>query len=77
MGQTMNALHALYTLADYPVLADLACQRTQATRLDGRACRSIYEAALPGIEWQAVSASERAFMLSLGIESARLKNGGF
>jgi hypothetical protein len=36
-------MHALYTLADYPVLAALAAKRTQASKLDGRACRAIYE----------------------------------
>lgn len=61
-------MHALYRLADYPVLASLAQGGTKASKLDGRACRYIYEAALPRIDWQAVSASERAFMHSLGIE---------
>ena len=63
-----SVLHSLYRLADYPVLAALSRDRSQATRLDGRACRYIYEAALPRIDWQAMSASERAFMHSLGIE---------
>ena len=61
-------MHTLYRLADYPVLASLAQGGTKASKLDGRACRYIYEAALPRIDWQAVSASERAFMRSLGIE---------
>jgi hypothetical protein len=61
-------MHALYRLADYPVLAALARERTKATKLDGRACRHLYEAALPRIDWSAVSASELAFMRSLGIE---------
>lgn len=61
-------MHALYLLADYPVLAALARDRTTATRLDGRACRLIYSEALPRIDWQAVSASELAFLRSLGIE---------
>lgn len=60
--------NTLHRLADYPVLAALAREGTEATKLDGRACRYIYEAALPRIDWQAVSASERAFMRSLGIE---------
>ena len=63
-----STMHTLYRLADYPVLASLARDRTAATKLDGRACRYIYEAALPRIDWQAMSASERAFMHSLGIE---------
>ena len=61
-------MHALYPLADYPVLASLAQGCTEAIKLDGRACRYIYEAALPRIDWQAVLPSERAFMLLLGIE---------
>lgn len=61
-------MHTLYRLADYPVLASLAQGGTKASKLDGRACRYIYEAALPRIDWQAVSACERAFMHSLGIE---------
>ena len=63
--------HALHRLADYPVLSALAREGTEAIKLDGRACRYIYEAALPRIDWQAVSVGERAFMCSLGIEPAR------
>lgn len=61
------SFHALHRLADYPVLAALARESTKAIKLDGRACRYIYESALPRIDWLAVSASERAFMCSLGI----------
>ena len=60
--------HALHRLADYPVLDALAREGTKAIKLDGRACRYIYEAALPRIDWQAVLPSERVFMLLLGIE---------
>ncbi len=62
-------MYALYTLADYPVLAELAAKRTQASRLDGRACRAIYDSALSGIDWQAVSEHEREFMRQLGANS--------
>ena len=61
-------MHALYMLADYPVLAGLAAERTKANRLDGRTCRAIYEAALPCIDWQAVSVHEREFMRRLGVK---------
>ena len=61
-------MHALYRLADYPVLAVFAREGTEASKLDGRACRYIYETAVPRIDWQAVSASERAFMRALEIE---------
>lgn len=57
-----------YAPADYPILASLAKNRTEATKLDGRTRRYIYEAALPRINWQAASVIERAFMRSLGIE---------
>lgn len=60
-------MNALYTLADYSVLAELASKRTQASQLDGRACRAIYDAALPSIDWQAVSEQEREFMRRLGV----------
>lgn len=59
-------MQALYPLADYPVLAALAAERTQASRLDGRACRAIYDAALPGV-WQNVSDHEREFMRQIGV----------
>lgn len=61
-------MHALYTLADYPVLAALAAERTQATRLDGRACRAIYEDARQRIDWQAMPPHEREFAQRLGVE---------
>lgn len=64
----LAVMHALYRLADFPVLASLAQGRTEATKLDGRACRYIYESALARIDWQSVSASELALMRSLGIE---------
>jgi hypothetical protein len=60
-------LNALYTLADYPVLAALAAERTQATRLDGRACRAVYEDARQRIDWQALSPSELQFAQRLGL----------
>jgi inhibitor of KinA sporulation pathway (predicted exonuclease) len=60
--------NSLYRLADFPVLAALASERTGAARLDGRACHSIYTEAMARIDWQAVSASEYALMKSLGIE---------
>lgn len=36
-----NIDHALFTVADYPVLAGLANKQSTATRLDGRACRHL------------------------------------
>ncbi|NLR75305.1 hypothetical protein [Leeia aquatica] len=65
---TSAALNTLYRLADYPVLARLAKARTHATRLDGRACRCLYESALPQLDWQTLSAAERALMYALGLE---------
>ena len=62
-----SVLHSLYRLADYPLLAALSRDRSQAKRLDGRACRYIYEAAWQQIDWQALSANELEFMRSLGV----------
>ena len=60
-------MHTLYRLADYPVLASLAQGGTKASKLDGRACRYIYEAERQQIDWRAVSAHELDFVRSLGI----------
>ena len=60
-------LHVLHRIADYPVLEALARGRTQANKLDGRACRYIYESALPHNDWRAVTAHEQDFMRALGI----------
>jgi len=64
----IEVMHALYRLADYPVLAALAAERTKASRLDGRACRAIYDSALHDIDWQAVSVHERDLMRRLGVK---------
>ena len=61
------AWHALHRLAEYPVLAALAREGTEATKLDGRACRHIYESERRQIVWRTVSARELDFMRSLGI----------
>lgn len=68
MNTDAAVMNALYTLADYPMLAELAAKRTQAGRLDGRACHAIYVEAMPGV-WQAVSDHEREFMRRLGLDS--------
>jgi len=44
--------HALHLLTDYPVLTALAREGTQAVKLDGRACRYVYEASLARIDGQ-------------------------
>jgi hypothetical protein len=63
----LNVWHALYRLADYPVLAEAAGERTHATRLDGRACHHLYQQALDHIDWKAVTEREQSLMKSLGI----------
>lgn len=60
--------HGVYLLADFPVLAALAYKRTEAIKLDGRACHAIYIEAMDRLDWQDMPASELAFMKSLGIE---------
>jgi hypothetical protein len=64
----MDTLDDLHELSDYPVLAELARSRTNAHRLDGRACKHVYESDLPSIDWEAVSPKEKWFMRSLGIQ---------
>lgn len=63
----VKAWHALYLLADYPILAALARERTCATRLDGRACHHLYEQALDRIDWRDVTEHEQSLMRQLGI----------
>lgn len=61
--------HALHRLADYPVLASLAQGRTEATKLDGRACLHLYQDGLGDIDWLTVSVAEKDFMRALGLFS--------
>ena len=63
-----SAWHALYRLADYPVLAELAARGTQATRLDGRACQHLYAQALDTMDVSSLPAQELALMRALGLE---------
>ena len=60
-------MQTLHQLAEYPVLSVLAATRTQATKLDGRACRYLYEAAGSALVQYEVSEKERAFMQQLGV----------
>ncbi len=62
-------MHALYSLAEFPVLASLASAHTTATKLDGRACLHLYKSALGDIDWLTLSSSEREFMRLLGLFS--------
>jgi len=60
--------NALHKLSVYPVLAVLAQKHTTASRLDGRACRFIYQNSMSTIDWTQVQEQERAFMHGLGVE---------
>jgi YgiT-type zinc finger domain-containing protein len=63
-------MHALYRLADYPVLAELArSSGTEAIKLDGRACLYLYQDGLGDIDWLTVSVAEKDFMRALGLFS--------
>lgn len=62
-------LQTLHRLADYPVLSAFAASRTQATQLDGRACRYLYEAAGATLAQHEVPENERAFMQQLGVSA--------
>ncbi|MCQ9730195.1 hypothetical protein LM497_30095 [Pseudomonas aeruginosa] len=61
-------MHALYRLADFPVLASLAQGRTEATKLDGRACCHLYTDAVATLDAAHLPAHELAFMRALGVE---------
>lgn len=63
-----TVMQALYRLADYPVLASLARDRTAATKLDGRACQHLYTEAAATMDVSHLPAHELAFMRSLGFE---------
>lgn len=58
---------SLITLADYPVLAELAKGRTKTVKLDGRACRHIYSEALSQLNTEMLTASERRLIGALGL----------
>ncbi|MGA3842233.1 hypothetical protein ACI2UC_03475 [Ralstonia nicotianae] len=60
--------HTMVLLSDYPALAELAMQRTTATRLDVRACRYIYTQGLATIEAARISVHEREFLRRLGFD---------
>jgi hypothetical protein len=60
-------LNSLHIVDDYPHLASVARQITNATRLDGRACRHIYMTALHTVKWNDVSPPEQQFMAALGV----------
>lgn len=61
-------LQALYVLSEYPVLAALACQHTEASRLDGKTIASIYKTHLDRIDERSLVNHERRLMHELGVE---------
>ena len=67
-GAASDAMNALYTLADFPVLASLARERTQASKLDGRACRHLYLEAAAKLEQPHIPSRELALMRVLGVK---------
>lgn len=67
-------MHALYPLDDYPVLASFAQGRTEATKLDGRACRYLYTEAAATMDVSFIPPHELAFMRSLGFEPPGLES---
>ncbi len=69
-----NIDNALHKLSVYPVLAVLAKKHTTASRLDGRACRFIYQNSMSTIDWTQVQEHERAFMHELGVEPDQTGN---
>lgn len=65
--RALNIEQSLHRLADYPVLAALVQGQTTATKLDGRACRFLYQAALHEIDISKFSTRERQFFDALGL----------
>lgn len=65
----MNVDHKLYRLADFPILAQLAKDKTAANKLDGRACRYIYETRLERIEPTLISEREMELIKTLKVNS--------
>lgn len=63
----MNVDHKLYRLADFPVLAQLAKDKTTATQLDSRACRHIYESNLDKLNPAKFSEHEMALIRTLKV----------
>lgn len=63
-----NVDHALYRLAEFPVLAELAKERTLANKLDGRACRYIYESGLEQIDPAQILEHEMELIQTLRVD---------
>ena len=63
----VETMSALDRLADFPVLASLARERTQASKLDGRACRHLYLQAATTLQALHIPAHELALMQALGV----------
>ena len=69
------AMHAVYPLADYPVLAELArSSGTDAIKLDGRARHHLDTVAAATMDVSCIPAQELAFMRSLGFEPPGLES---
>ena len=66
-GAAAGAMNALFTLDDFPVLASLARERTQASKLDGRACRHLYLESASKLEAPYIPSRELALMRILGV----------
>lgn len=66
--------HALHRLTDYPVLAALAREGTEATKLDGRTCHYLYTEAAATMDVSLIPAQELAFMRTLGFEPPGLES---
>lgn len=65
----MNTDHEMVTLADYPVLAEIAAGHTTATRLDLRAVRWLYRQHLDRVDVAELEPAETQLV-------ARLRAGG-
>lgn len=63
-----DSLQAPYVLSDYPVRGALACQHTEASRLDGKTIASIYKPHLDRIDERSLVNHERQLVHELGVE---------
>lgn len=66
--ESMVAMHSTYILADWPgIMAFIRRQTdTQATQLDGRAIRAVYEAHATKADLAALNDDDRALLVHLG-----------
>lgn len=66
---------SMICLAEWPVLARLAARRSDATRLDARACKFVYEAELKSADLPHIDPRETLLIEELGVKLPRPDQG--